>query len=92
MGQGNPTLGPEQFRQKLDRASFLTNYSGPRVGFPCPTTIHMKDTLNLTYQCLQDGVFHMLARCRQICPKSLLDKLPEEDNIPRGVLYFFPHT
>ena len=22
------------------------NYSGPRVGFPCPTTIHMKDTLN----------------------------------------------
>ena len=29
--QGN--LGPEQFGQKLDRASFLTNYSGPRVGF-----------------------------------------------------------
>ena len=26
-------------------ASFLTNYSGPPVGFPCPTTIHMKDTL-----------------------------------------------
>ena len=29
------------------RASFLTNYSGPRVGFPCPTTIHMKDTFNI---------------------------------------------
>ena len=27
-------------------SSFLTNYSGPRVGFPCPTTIHMKDTLS----------------------------------------------
>ena len=29
----------------MGRASFLTNHSGPRVGFPCPTTIHMKDTL-----------------------------------------------
>ena len=26
-------------RQKLG-AEFLMNYSGPRVGFPCPTTIH----------------------------------------------------
>ena len=24
----------------------MRNYSGPRVRFPCPTTIHMKDTLN----------------------------------------------
>ena len=31
--QGNLNLGPEKFGQKLDRASFLTNYSGPRVGF-----------------------------------------------------------
>ena len=23
---------------------------GPQVGFPCPTTMHMKDTLNLIYQ------------------------------------------
>ena len=30
----------------LGRASFLTNYSGPLVGFPCPTTIfNMKDTV-----------------------------------------------
>ena len=30
----------------LCRASFLTNYSGPLVGFPCPTTIYnMKDTV-----------------------------------------------
>ena len=26
----------------------MTNYSGPRVGFPCPTAIHMKDTLTDT--------------------------------------------
>ena len=25
---------------EIKRASFLTNYSGPRVGFHCPTTIH----------------------------------------------------
>ena len=29
--------------------SDLTNYSGPGMGFPCLTTIHMKNTLNLTY-------------------------------------------
>ena len=27
--------------------SFLTNYSGPLVEFPCPTPIHMKETLKL---------------------------------------------
>ena len=31
--QANLALGPEQFGQKLDRFSFRTNYSGPRVGF-----------------------------------------------------------
>ena len=34
------------FHRQNGRASFLTSYSGPRVGLPCPTTIHMKDTLN----------------------------------------------
>ena len=45
VGQGNSTLRPEKFHQELDSASFLTNYSGPLVKYPCPTPIHMKDTL-----------------------------------------------
>ena len=32
----------------FDRASFIMIYSGPRVGFPRRTSIHMKDTLNHT--------------------------------------------
>ena len=44
--QGNLAVGPELFGQKLDRAFLLTYYSGSRVGFPCLTTIHMKDTFN----------------------------------------------
>ena len=31
------------------RASFLKNYSGTRVGFHCPTLIHINDTLIATY-------------------------------------------
>ena len=56
MGQGNSTLGPKYFRQKLARASFLTNYSGPLVEFPCPTPVHMKDTLILI---CSPGVFEL---------------------------------
>ena len=36
----------------LSETRQLTNYSGPQVGFHCPTTIHLKDTLNLN-KCLQ---------------------------------------
>ena len=77
MGQGNPTLGPEYFRHKLGRASFLTNYSGPRVGFPCPTTIHMKDTLNPS----SEGFLIMLIQ--NVRGKAILCLIP----ILVGVIY-----
>ena len=40
VGQGNPTRRPEYFVRNEAMPSFRRNYSGPRVGFPCPTTIH----------------------------------------------------
>ena len=40
VGQGNPTRGPELFVRNEALPSFRRNYSGPRVGFPCPTSIH----------------------------------------------------
>ena len=40
VGQGNPTRGPEYFVRNSALPSFWRNYSGPRVGFSCPTTIH----------------------------------------------------
>ena len=40
-------------RQKRGSAEFLTtNYSGPRVGFPCPTTIHHDGYIFSTTLCL----------------------------------------
>ena len=39
VGQGNSTRGPEEFVRNEALLSFLRNYLGSRVEFPCPIPI-----------------------------------------------------
>ena len=43
-----PPSDQNNFVRNEALSSFWRNYSGPRMGFPCPITIHMKDTLSLS--------------------------------------------